>query len=190
LRLVDFGLRDGINEVIGITKNKWINAAPLGIIVDDENSREAKLRLFGGHTFENIKNGSPLWVNIIYDPIIFVITSFDDPDEKLYTSLDPPILKSALAWCKFDVTNLEGNIAYLILVDGQIIRKSISAINRGFNALIECLVYATKYIQLRNHIFLRKIKEYKEIIEKCGGKREIEALSLLINKLRERGIFI
>jgi len=183
LKLADFGLKNGINEVIGITKNKWINAAPLGIIVEDELTKVAKLKLFESHTLENLKKGSLLWVNITLDPEIFAIASFEDPGKEFYVSLDPPILKSALAWCEFEV-ELKGNIAKLFLNRGEIIKNEVRAVNRGFNALIEALVYATKYIQLKKPEFIIKIAECEKIIRKCGSEKEKRAFEYLKKRIR------
>jgi hypothetical protein len=180
LRLSDFGLKNGINEIIAITKGKWINTAPIGIIVEDENSVMARAKLYASHTRENIKNGSKLWANVVFDPLIFVIATFEDLGEEYFSSLDPPILRGSAAWCKFEA-RLEGYIANLKLLDGEVLAIPLRAINRGFNALIEALVLATRY----DKELKEKITYYQSLVEKCGGDEERRAFKLLLEYINE-----
>lgn len=173
--LSKFGFTEGINEVVGITFGEWINTAPLGIIVEDSNSVYARLRIHPSHTKENLKRGI-LYVNVTHDPLVFATSAFDDLDEGWFESLDPPIIKGSLAWCKFEV-DLKGSIANLKLLNGGVLKKEIRAVNRGFNALIEALVHATRLKQNPN--LIEKVRYYSEIVEKCGGEREREALKVM-----------
>jgi hypothetical protein len=179
LKLYEVGLCNGINEVIGITEGKWLNTAPLGIIVDDEDSDTAKLRLYKSHTRENIEKGSILWVNVNFDPLIFVISAFEDLSREFFESLNPPILKDTISWAKFDA-ELRGNFAELHMLEGEVIRSNIRAVNRGFNSLIEALVHATRYRISTRRELKEKIFYYGELVSKCGGKREKEAYRLLL----------
>ncbi len=176
MKLSDFGFTEGINEVIGITFGDWINTAPLGIIVEDANSRFAKLRIYPSHTRENLKKKEILYVNVIRDAVVFAISAFDDLDESWFESLSPPVIRGALAWCKFKAKLTDGWVD-LKLLQGEVIRSEIRAVNRGFNAIIEALVYATRLKQ--DPKLMEKIKCYAEIVEKCGGKREKEALMIM-----------
>ncbi len=182
--MADFGFTDGINEIIAITFGDGrINTAPIGIIVEDAGSRFAKARLYPSHTRRNIEAGSKLWANVIYDPIVWAVTAFDDLDEGWFESLDPPIIRGALAWCEFDA-KIEGDFARLELLRGEILRSSIRTVNRGFNALIEALVHATRYRISRDEALWQKIIEYKAIVEKCGSQKEKEAFKILMKAIR------
>ncbi len=183
MKLSDFGFTDGINEIIAITFGERINTAPIGIILEDENSKFAKARLYPSHTRRNIEAGSRLWANVIYDPIVWTITAFDDLDEGWFESLDPPIIRGSLAWCEFDA-KLEGEFARLELLRGGIVRSGVRTVNRGFNALIEALVHATRYKISRDEELWRKIVECKAIVEKCGGRRVREAFEILMKEIR------
>ncbi|ADB57437.1 DUF447 domain-containing protein [Archaeoglobus profundus] len=181
MKLSDFGFTDGINEVIGITIGEWINTAPLGIIVENPESTFAKLRIYPSHTRENLKKGT-LYVNIVHDPLVFTISAFDDLSEDWFESSDPPIINGALAWCQFKA-NLKNCWVDLELSRGEVLRKGLRAVNRGFNALIEALVHATRLKQ--NPKLIEKVRYYAEIVEKCGGRREKEALEVMWSYLRK-----
>ncbi|MCX8172013.1 MAG: DUF447 family protein [Archaeoglobaceae archaeon] len=178
MRLKDFGLWNGINEVIAITKGEKLNTAPIGIIVEDEDGVKAKAKLYPSHTRENVKNGSFFIVNVIKDPVIFAISAFVDLGDEFFESLDPPILRGSLAYCAFDI-KLNGLFADLKLLTGEVLKKELRAVNRGFNAVIEALVHATRFIKSQNPEFERKIRECYEIIEKCGGERERKAMEII-----------
>jgi len=177
MKLSDYGFTEGINEIIAVTIGRGLNAAPIGIIIDDADSRIARARLFPSHTRENIKNGSPMWANVCFDAMLFVISAFEDLAEEFYVSLDPPVLKGAAACCKFECS-LEGSKATLRLVEGKILSRPLRAVNRGFNAVIEATIHATRYAT--NRSLEEKIRYYGAIVEKCGSKKEKEAYRHLL----------
>lgn len=176
LRLRDFGLRNGINEVIVITKGEKLNTAPIGIIVEDEESVFAKAKLFPSHTRENLEKGSFFIANISNDAVLFALATFYDLGEEYFESLDPPILRNSLAFCEFEA-KLEGSIANLRLLRGKVLRNEIRAVNRGFNAVIEALIFATR-LKL-NPKLAERIRECYGIIEKCGGEKEKLAMEII-----------
>ncbi len=177
--LRDFGLREGINEVIGITIADWINTAPLGVIVGDN----IKVRLFKNHTREFIKKTGFLYVNVIFDPVVFVISAFEDLSEDFFESFDPPIIRNALSWIKFKA-DLRGNYAYLSFINGEVLRRDFRAVNRGFNAVIEATIHATRFIIKKSRELRDRIDYYGKIVERCGGKREKEAYKILLEYIK------
>jgi hypothetical protein len=53
-------------------------------------------------------------------------------------------------------------------------------VNRGFNSIIDATVHATRY-KINRDPHLKKLIDYHAgIVRKCGGKRELEALELLV----------
>lgn len=188
LRLADFGFGEGINEVIAITRNpdgSW-NAAPIGIIVEDSNSAIARVRLYKNRTRENLERDKILFANITDDALIFTIASFEDLDVGYFSSLNPPLLKGAMAWCEFE-GELKGDEATLRLLDGKVVERKVRAVNRGFSAVIEALVHATRYIAFKDEEkrreLLGRILYYKEIAKKCGGDREKRAFEIIMKKI-------
>ncbi|MEM1579356.1 MAG: DUF447 family protein [Archaeoglobaceae archaeon] len=183
MKLRDFGLRNGINEVIVVTRGDKLNTAPIGIIVENEESVFAKARLYSSHTRSNVERGSFFIANIVSDAVLFALATFEDLGEEFFERLDPPILRGALAYCEFKA-KLKGPFVELELLKGGIIRNELKAVNRGFNAVIEALIFATR-INISPE-FAKRIKECYEIIEKCGGEREREAMEII---KRKTGIF-
>jgi len=182
LKLADFGFSNGINEIIAVTRGKNLNTAPIGIIVEDENSVFAKARLYPSHTRENVKVNCKLWANVVVDPIIFTISAFEDLGEEYFLP-NKPVLKDALAYCEFEV-KLKNSVAHLKLLHGEVINCSFRAVNRGFNVLIEALVHATRYrINRENRRLREKILYYGEIIQKCGSNREKKAFDMILEYL-------
>ncbi|MEM0202784.1 MAG: DUF447 family protein [Archaeoglobaceae archaeon] len=179
MRLRDFGLRNGINEVIVITKGEKLNTAPIGIIVENEDSVFAKAKLFPSHTRSNLEKGSFFIANVVSDPVLFALATFEDLGEEYFESLDPPILKGSLAFCEFE-PRLEGSVVHLKLLRGKVLRNEIRAVNRGFNAVIEALIFATR-LNL-NPGFADRIRECYRIIEKCGGEKERKAMEIIKEK--------
>ncbi|MEM0022891.1 MAG: DUF447 family protein, partial [Archaeoglobaceae archaeon] len=114
MRLRDFGLRNGINEVIVITKGEKLNTAPIGIIVENEDSIFAKAKLFPSHTRSNVEKGSFFVANVVNDAVLFALATFEDLNEDYFESLDPPILRNSLAFCEFEA-KIRGPIVHLRL---------------------------------------------------------------------------
>jgi hypothetical protein len=125
-----------------------------------------------------VENGSPIWANVNFDPFLFVVSAFEDPKPDFSVSEDPPILRGSSAYCMFEC-ELDGSTVTLRLLSGKVLDVKLRAINRGFNALIEACVHATRYKAGMKHLE-EKIRYYGTIIEKCGGKREKEAYKLLL----------
>ncbi len=174
MKLEDFGIKDGINEVVGTTRWKRVNSAPIGIRKDGKDIRA--LLYPGSHTFENVKNSEMLVANIVHDPVVFAISSFDDLDHDHYLSFDPPVLRDASSYVVFRA-ELEGNTAYLRFEKGEILKREIRAINRGLNAIIEACVHGTRF--KGEEETKERIEYYLHIAEKCGGERERMAVNII-----------
>lgn len=191
IELDSYGIMEGINEVIVTTKSidDQPNAAPIGLI---RRNGRLTVRVYNeSHTCTNIKDTGLLAVNIIDDPVVFVQSALEDLDKEKFefietgTGINFPVLASSYGWVIFKAEIKEGDIATtaeLQFITGNVKSMGIRPINRGFNAVIEAAIYATRYKVFNDETFLSKIKSYKGIINKCGGRSEKEAYGL-INKL-------
>lgn len=177
----EFGIREGINEVIGITKGDWINTAPLGL---NYRNGETFIRLYSNHTRKFLEKTGVLYVNVIHDPLVFVISAFEDLGYDWFERIDPPVIKGALSLIEFEA-EIVGNTAKLAFKNGELIEREVIAVNRGFNAVIEATVHATRYVISKNEELLRKIEYYGRIVDRCGGKREKEAYRKLMEYIQE-----
>jgi len=191
--LYSFGIREGISETIISTGLESPNAAPIGIIV---KSGRTFVRLFKGtHTWENVSKEKYLAANVVYDPLLLVRSTFFDldPSEFDYVpvhELSFPILKTALAWVVFECTDLKSTehalVADLIPVKAGFNEanwKNLPVPNRGFNAVLEATVHATRYQLTGDEKYLKLIRHYESLASKCGGENEKKAMKLLYEVL-------
>jgi len=177
-------LKGGINEVIATT---LFNAAPMGI-----HLREGKLTMVlfaGSHTAENIRRDGWLVANIIHDPVLYVKTAFEDLPKEMF--VNEPVsgitmqrLAGADAWAAFTTTiertTPEALVVSLTLKKEIIEDAVICPVNRGFGNIIDATVHATRYQRTRDKKLKELIDYHTGVIRKCGGKKELAALDLLM----------
>jgi len=176
-------LRDGINEVIATTQ--W-NAAPMGIRCQEESSRMIVFR--GSHTAANITRDGWVVANFIFDPAMYVETAFGDLGKEYFIServgdLWVQRLTGAEAWAAFSARVIretdEALVVDLTLLYEQMLTCAVHPINRGFSSIIEATIHATRYVRTRNPTLLDLISHHASLVQRCGGKKEQEALTLL-----------
>lgn len=188
-----FGIREGISETIVSTGLEHPNAAPIGIIL---KGGRPFVRLFrGSHTWSNVLNEKYLAVNVVYDPLLFVRSTFFDlePSEFNFVStngLNFPILKESAAWIIFKCINIKNTdqalVTDLVPIEAgfnEKNRKDLPVPNRGFNAVLEATVHATRYQLTGEEKYLELIRHYETLASKCGGEREKKAMKLLYEVL-------
>ncbi|MDI6811294.1 MAG: DUF447 family protein [archaeon] len=191
------GIGEGISEVIVTTKSAsgMPNAAPIGIItVINEGTGEPLhfVKLYkGSQTLANVLGTHMLAANVTDDAVIFVKAAFEHLSEAHFADFaGVPVLTKANAWIVFTSVLIEERSDYLQFQvfprAVKINRKEAKAINRGLNAVIEAAILATRYNLTedeREKEEMRKLMErYAEIVEKCGGRREKEAMGILEEK--------
>lgn len=178
----EFGISEGISEVIftTISPDGIPNAAPIGL---HRKGKRLFARIYSSKTLENIISKPELAANIVDDPVLFVQSSLSDIEPERFDFVDDfPVLKDAIGWILFDCRCKKGeNISVVDLnpIDGKINRRKVQFINRGFNAVIEASIHATRYVSLKEKKYLECIEYYNNIVKKCGGAREMEAMKLL-----------
>ncbi|HDM35625.1 MAG TPA: DUF447 family protein [Candidatus Syntrophoarchaeum butanivorans] len=186
LDLTELGIGDGIWEVVATTRSRdgVPNAAPLGL-----RCREGDLSILvfePSRTLENILDTGRIGVNILQDPLIFVKSVVGDLDNSYYTDFKGfPVINGAEAWIILEAKLMERGEAYLFTLVPLSARRNFKAahpVNRGFNAIIEALILATRYSimdESERDGILRCIEHMEEIVRKCGGDREHEAMAIL-----------
>lgn len=176
-------LQEGINEVIGTTH---LNAAPMGVIL--RGGRHTLALFKGSHTSANIVRDGWFVANLIHDPVIYVESAFGDlPDDAFVTEEveGTPMhrLAAAEAWVAFRAEIIaESSEAYSILLTPlreEVLVRSIHPVNRGFNAIIEAAVHATRYIMNHDPKLEWLIRHHLALARKCGGEREKEAVGTI-----------
>jgi hypothetical protein len=180
-------LKGGINEIIATTA---FNAAPIGI-----HYREGKawMVLFSGsHTAENIVRDSWVVANFVSDPILYVRTAFEDLPREAFA--EEPVagklmhrLSDAEAWIAFTATverKTTDTVIVQLMPEKEIIENvAIHPVNRGFNSIIDATVHATRYVMKKDPALKKLIDYHAGIVRKCGGKRELAALDLLMTHI-------
>ncbi|WP_410508741.1 DUF447 family protein [Methanosarcina hadiensis] len=188
-----FGIREGISETIASTGFERPNAAPIGIVM---KGQKPFIRLFKGtHTWENVSKEKYFASNVVYDPLLFVRSTFFDLESSEFEYVDAgglrfPVLKEAVAWVVFECINIKNTdqalIADLVPVEAgfnELNRKELPVPNRGFNAVLEATVHATRYQLTGEEKYLELIRHYESLASKCGGDREKKAMKLLYEVL-------
>ncbi|MGP8321692.1 MAG: DUF447 domain-containing protein [Methanosarcinaceae archaeon] len=190
--LDEFGIYDGISETIVTTMQGWFpNAAPIGITRRDDR---VFLRLFkGSTTYFNVHSSGVLVANVVNDPVIFVRSTFSNLKESdfNYESVAEykfPVLRDALSWVFFECNDMKVTNGTLFTelkpLHGNVNRSLLHAPNRGFNAVIEAAVHATRYKLSNDDKYLKIIRAYSVIVSKCGGERDKIAISMLNDYLK------
>ena len=185
--LDEFGIYDGISETIVTTMQGWSpNAAPIGII---RKGGRIFIRLFKGSiTYYNVHSEGYLVANVIDDPVLFVRSTFSNLKESDFcfvsvSGREFPVLKDSLSWVVFECKNMktsnEALVAELVPIHARVNRSPVRAPNRGFNAVIEAAVHATRYQLSHNEKYLKLIRAYSDIVSKCGGEHEKNAINVL-----------
>jgi len=184
--LKNFGIGDGISEIIATTKSAdgTLNAAPIGIRRKGSGSAPWAEFFTESRTYENARETGKLAANITDDALVFVLSAFSNLDRKYYDTADGmPVLKCAKAWIIFSC-NLKriNNVKVkgeLLPLNGKINFSDIKPVNRGFNCVIEATVAATRYVIWKDKQLRELIDYYDKIVAKCGGKNEKEAMKRL-----------
>ena len=180
---VDRIFSDGINEVIVTTRN---NAAPMGIIRKNDSLSMIVFRT--SHTAENIIRDNLVVVNIIHDPVLFVITAFEDLTLDRYTcetreGREIFRLKDCPDWiaCTATVLNMTPEKLF-VRVDpfyAEITPRLPMPVHRGLNNVIEATVHATRFVLNQDPELARLIRHHGELVMRCGGEQDKKAISRL-----------
>lgn len=147
------------------------------------------IRLFkGSRTYQNVLAENFLVANITNDPVAFVRYTFSEVQPEDIENISSPgrefpVLKAAQSWIAFECINTkitpEALVAELRPLRGHVGSFQPKAPNRGLNAVIEATIHATRYKMNEEEKYMKLIDFYEDIINKCGGEREKEAIHLL-----------
>lgn len=177
-------LRGGISEVIATT---MFNAAPIGIHYREKRYRA--VLFLGSHTAQNIARDGWVVANIVHDPVLYVKTAFDDLPKEMF--IEEPVngktmhrLAGADGWVAFSATvehRTDEAMTVLLKPEKELMEEvALYPVNRGFNSLIDATVHATRYRITRDPELRKHIDYHAGIVRKCGGKKELEALEMLV----------
>jgi hypothetical protein len=162
------------------------NAVPIGLHMKDGRFFA---RIYNSKTLDNILGNKAAAANIVDDPFLFVHSALSDMLPDNFDHIGGfPVLKDALGWIIFNCRIRKGeniSVVELLPVESKIKHRQIKPVNRGFNALIEATVEATRYVVLKDKKYLDRIEYCDTIVQKCGGSREKDAMKLLFDLVGE-----
>lgn len=177
---VDDIIKEGITEalVTTVSKNGIPNAAPMGIVRRDG---KYTIRMYSDTaTFRNISDTGYLVANFIADSRVYVISAFGDLSPEYFQfeeGMIAPRLKEAAGWAYFkcqlkDVVILEPLWA-------RIAKCTLPVFSRAFAAVIEATIVGTRLRFYKGNAGVNKIREYEDIVKKCGSPADVEAMRKL-----------
>lgn len=179
---------DGVVETVITTRQPdgaW-NAAALGITGPPPVTATTWGRT---RTRNNLERHGHGYVQFLCDPVVFVTAAL----EIFETST--PILDTTAAWVEITVSHRnEGTTRGTSWIEWEltpeatdVIDRYIPVINRGFNAVIEASVAAS-----RLHVaaydtdeLLTRIRWLESIVDRCGAERDQEAFTLIKELVRD-----
>ncbi|MFB6282465.1 MAG: DUF447 domain-containing protein [Halobacteria archaeon] len=152
------------------------------ILADDKRSingftgePKVEARLFeGSTTYRNVNETERVTVNLCNDPVVYAKGAVGDFDD-VYSWIQDGHLSTVEAWIDCDAVFLEerkgGDLKAWKLEprNYHIERRSVTAVDRGFNSIVEAAVHATR---LSFKPELRELVEHHlDVAENCGGRR-------------------
>lgn len=202
---------EGVNETIvtTVSKDGVPNAAPIGIIRKDE---KVFVKLYPSTTCQNVIDSGYLVANITHDPMLFVMAALGNIDDRGFERMECETVpdncidntctaaNSNVDTCAPTFMRLKGCTCILFecerLTDSTepevfslkpvstVIEKQVPIpVNRGFNALIEACVAATRFVLFRDDESLDVIRNSRILVNKCGSRRDKDAFQLLVEKI-------
>ncbi len=172
----------GVTETVVTTlgpNDRW-NAAALGVFAGEP----ATARTWGKtRTRRNFHRQGKGYVQFVDDPVVFTEAALTISEH------DEPVLKASCAWCQVTVEQVdsgtEGGTDWeqweLTPLATTIDRKQVPTIDRGFAAVVEATVLASRLdLEVYDETTLRDRLAYcASVVERAGGPREREALELI-----------
>ncbi|GAA0288014.1 DUF447 domain-containing protein [Halobacterium noricense] len=120
------------------------------------------------------------YVQFVADPVVFVDAALSIREEP------SPVLDAADAWVEVEAEHVDTDEDddtrrehwELHPVESEVVRASPPTINRGFNAVVEATVAASRLdVPAYDTETLReRLRFFEDVARKCGGEREREAI--------------
>ncbi|WP_418285810.1 DUF447 domain-containing protein [Halorubrum sp. DTA46] len=174
----------GVTESVVTTlgpNDRW-NAAALGLHAPDDPDGPVTARTYGRtRTWRNFTERSGGVVQFTTDPRTFVDAALT------VWEVDDAVLPTADAWVEVEVEQVasetEGDTAIrtwaLTPVDSGVRRRTVPTINRGFGAVIDATVAASRLDVpgFDAETLLGRLRYFGDVVERCGGPAEREAFA-------------
>ncbi len=174
----------GVLETVVTTKGpngRW-NVAALGVHGGDPVTARTWGNTRTRRNFERTGTGN---IHFTDDSIVFVEAALSVEER------DEPILPEAAAWVRVDVEHRGAGTTggtdwaewALVPREVGVRRTGVPTINRGYNAVIEATVAASRLdvAAYSTQELLERLAFYRSVVDQCGGEREREAFNRLVD---------
>tara|TARA_B100001013_G_C24548899_1_gene417813 strand:- start:313 stop:906 length:594 start_codon:yes stop_codon:yes gene_type:complete len=171
----------GIVEVIVTTFNRstcW-NVALLGL----HGGETVTARTWGKtRTRENFSKGEDAYIHFVRDAVLFAEAALCIKEQK------SPHVDGSYAWVKIETNSIGVGMARgtewedwdINIRESKILKREVPVVNRGYNAIVEATVIASRLrISKNREKDLQNIENLLKIVEKCGNMRDREAKGLV-----------
>ena len=180
----------GVTESVVTTlgpNDRW-NVAALGLHAPDADGGPVTATTWGRtRTWRNFAERGGGYVQFTVDPVDFTeaaMTIREEPD---------PILDSADAWVKVETDRLDdgtdGDTQWvewaLTPVDSAVEREHVPTTNRGYYAVIEATVAASRLDvdAYDREVLLDRLRYFADVVERCGGEQERAAFEIIRDRV-------
>ncbi|MFC7098667.1 DUF447 domain-containing protein [Halobaculum marinum] len=180
----------GVTESVVATlgPNDLWNVAALGLHAPDHDGRSAtapvRARTWGRtRTWRNFRERGGGVVQFVTDPREFVDAAVTIREEPT------PVLDSADAWAEVDVERVDAGERggtqwvdwHLHVVDAAVEHTGVRTINRGFGAVIDATVAASRLDvpAYDTAALVERLRYFAAVVDRCGGPAEREAFETL-----------
>jgi len=174
----------GVTESVVTTlgpNDRW-NVAALGLHAPDGPGDPVTARTYGRtRTWRNFAERGEGFVQFTTDPRTFVDAALT------VREADEPVLDAADAWTEVRVeemgSEVDGDITIrtwaLTPVESEVRRRTIPTINRGFGAVVDATVAASRLDvpAFDTDELLDRLRYFADVVERCGGPAEREAFA-------------
>jgi len=172
----------GVTESVVTTRgpnDRW-NVAALGLHADEP----VTARTWGDtRTRRNFEREEGGYVQFTRDPLVFVEAALSIREE------DGPVLDAVDAWVEIETERIDAGESggtrreewVLVPVEAEVCRRVVPTINRGYNAVVEATVHASRLDVDAYHteVLEGRIDFLEGVARRCGGEREREAFDRL-----------
>jgi hypothetical protein len=168
-----------------------VNCAPMGVEWEPGIEPEAiVLKPFlETATYRNVFATRAAVVNLIDDVRVFARAAISNPvyDTVPAKVVRGVVLADACSWRELDVTAIDSTPPRSRIETRTVhrgTRREFVGFNRARHAVIETAIYATRVQLLERSFLLSELARLQVIVDKTAGARELEAMALLGDYIR------
>lgn len=175
------------------------NFAPMGVHVPDDiqnlsDVKQIQLMIYSGSkTFANLKKRPEGVINFTDDILSFVDTALFSRNLPAVRSslVHPPRMANAKTIWEFQIADFDDSIeparinARILLHEEQ---AGFSGFCRAQGAILEAAILVTRLQWLPHSHVIKSWPQWREIVTKTGGIRELKAFQQLTDYISEQGI--